>query len=97
MIENILSVTPAETLPFFYRTTHGVELDLILEWSGQERWAIEIKKHSTPVLSKGFYTACEDIKADKRFVIYDGAESFPLPGNVMAMPLFHFMEMLTLE
>jgi hypothetical protein len=94
VLENILSVIPAETIPFFYRTTHGVELDLVLEWAGQERWAVEIKKHSTPVLSKGFYSACEDIKAQRRFVIYDGKEVFTLPGDVEATPLFQFMQML---
>ncbi|TAD84065.1 MAG: ATP-binding protein [Bacteroidetes bacterium] len=95
VMENILSMTPAETLPYFYRTSHGAEIDLILEWSGQEKWAIEIKKHSTPVLSKGFYTACEDIRADRKFVIYGGTETFPLPGGVMAMPLFQFIHMLS--
>ncbi len=94
VIENILSVIPVETLPFFYRTTHGVELDLVLEWAGKERWAIEIKKHSTPVLSKGFYTACDDVKAHRRFIIYDGLESFTMPGEVMAIPLYQFMQLI---
>jgi uncharacterized protein len=94
VVENILSVAPPWAVPFFYRTSHGAEIDLVLEWAGQERWAIEIKKHSTPVLSKGYYSACEDIKANRRFVIYDGQESFGLPGGVMAMPLVGFMEML---
>lgn len=97
VIENILSVTPAETVPYFYRTTHGVELDLILELPSQQRWAIEIKKHSTPSLSKGFYTACEDIRPQRRFVIYDGKETFKLPGDVLAVPLYQFMQMLTEE
>jgi predicted AAA+ superfamily ATPase len=94
VIENILSITPAETLPYFYRTSHGAEIDLILEWSGQEKWAIEIKKHSTPVLSKGFYSACDDIEASKKYVIYGGTETFLLPGGVMAMPLFQFLQLL---
>lgn len=33
--------------PFFFRTSDGYELDLVLDW-GTERWAIEIKLTSNP-------------------------------------------------
>ncbi|MBT3379128.1 MAG: ATP-binding protein [Lentisphaerae bacterium] len=35
--------------PFFFRTSDGYELDLVLEWGG-ERWAVEFKLTSSPTV-----------------------------------------------
>jgi uncharacterized protein len=66
VIENILTVLPSHAQAFYYRTAGGAEIDLVLEFSIKEKWASEIKRSTTPTLSKGFYIACEDIKASKR-------------------------------
>ena len=94
VIENLLSVTPAHVQPFYYRTSGGAELDLILEFGVNDRWAIEIKRNSTPTLSRGFYTACDDIQASKRLVVYSGKDSFPLGKNVTALSLPDLMDAL---
>ncbi len=94
VIENILSVAPSSALPFYYRTAGGAEIDLILEFSGSEKWAIEIKRNSVPSLSKGFFIACEDIKATKRFVVYSGKDRFSMGEEVIAISLFDFMQEL---
>src|ERR1700733_445807 len=65
VIENIMSVASPNVQPFYYGTPGGGEIDLILEFSPTEKWAIEIKRNSSPSVSKGFYTACEDIKPQK--------------------------------
>lgn len=94
VIENILSVAPANARPYFYRTAHGAEIDLVIEFSGQEKWAIEIKRSTTPVLSKGFYMACQDIKPGRRFVVYAGQDKFAMGDNITAIPLHGIMEEL---
>ncbi len=94
VIENVMSVAPSGVLAFYYRTSGGAEIDLILEFSGNEKWAIEIKRSSAPSLSKGFHIACEDIKADKRFVIYSGKEKFSLGEGITAISLSDLMEKL---
>jgi len=94
VIENILSVAPQRVQPFYYRTTGGAEIDLILEFGPDERWAIEIKRSSAPSLSKGFHISCEDIKATRKFVVYGGQDRFPMPNDVEAIPLFDLMEIL---
>ncbi|SDC63345.1 hypothetical protein SAMN04487894_103169 [Niabella drilacis] len=53
-----------------------------------------IKRNSVPKLSKGFYIACDDIQADKRFVVYAGRDQFPLGRDVMAIPLPRLMNEL---
>ena len=91
VIENILSVVQSRALSYYYRTSAGAEIDLILEFSGQEKWAIEIKRSSAPALSKGFHIACEDIKADRKFVIYSGNDRFSLGANVTAISVAGLM------
>lgn len=94
VIENILSVAPGNARPYYYRTASGQEVDLILEFSGQEKWAIEIKRSSVPVLSKGFYQACEDIRPDRKFVVYTGQDRFPMGEGITAIPLSELMDEL---
>jgi len=94
VIENILSVAPERALPYYYRTTGGAEIDFVLEFSGNEKWAIEIKRSSVPSLSKGFHIGCDDIKADRRYVVYSGKDKFTLGEGVTAIPLPVLMQEL---
>ena len=92
VIENILSVAPARVQPFYYGTPAGAEIDLILEFSGKEKWAIEIKRSSSPSLSKGFYIACEDVKPQRRYVVYSGKDTFSLGDGITAISLYQLMQ-----
>ena len=91
VIENLLSILPPHCQPFFYRTSSGAEIDLVLEWPNQERWAIEIKRTSTPKLERGFYEACRTIVPTKKYMIYTGQDTFPLPHDVTAMGVSSFI------
>jgi hypothetical protein len=91
VIENIMSVAPLNVQAFYYGTPAGAEIDLILEFSPTEKWAIEIKRNTAPSVSKGFYIACDDIKPQRRYVVYSGKDRFPLAHGVLAIPLFELM------
>jgi len=84
-IENLLAAAPAGTRPYFYRTSAGAELDLLLELPRRERWAIEIKRSTAPAVSKGFHIAAADVKATRRLVVHSGSESYPLANGVQAV------------
>jgi uncharacterized protein len=43
-------------------------------------------------LSRGFYVACEDLKPDRKFVIYGGQDTFSLREDVLAISLYTFMK-----
>ena len=92
VIENIISVLPSGVQTFYYGTPGGAEIDLILEFSGMEKWAIEIKRSSAPSLSKGFHVACEEIKPVRRYVVYSGRDTFTMETGVIALPLIVLME-----
>ena len=85
VIENLLAAAPSGTSACFYRTAVGAEIDLVLDLPPKERWAIEIKRSSAPVLSKGFYLGCDDIKATRRMVVHAGEETFGLGDGVEAV------------
>ena len=92
VIENLMSVTPPNVQPFYYGTPAGAEIDLILEFSPTEKWAIEIKRNTAPNVSKGFYIACEDIQPQRRYVVYSGRDRFRLGQGAIAIPLFELMQ-----
>ena len=90
VIENILSICPRHVEPYFYRTATGNEIDLLLS-DGDDLMAIEIKRSTAPRLTKGFYTACEDIKPTSRWVVYLGDDEYKLPQEVTVLPLQNMM------
>ena len=86
VINNLLANTSNRTLPSFYRTSGGAEIDLILEFPGlSEKWAIEIKVGSTAKPTRGFYNALTDVEPDKSFVVYADEERFQLSEGVEAI------------
>ena len=91
LIENILSVAPTGVQPFYYGTQGGAEIDLILEFSGTTKWAIEIKRSSSPTVNKGFHIACEDLNPERRYVVYAGTDRFSLGNGVTAISLSDLM------
>lgn len=95
VIENILSIAPEGTKASFYRTSAGAEIDLVLELPGKNGlWAIEIKRSLTAKVDKGFHIACEDIQADRQFVVCPIEESFEISQSIEAIGLVPFLELL---
>jgi uncharacterized protein len=93
-LETLIAVSPAGTEPYFYRTSAGAELDLILRLPGGEVWAIEIKRATAPKLSRGFHIAAADIGATKRLLVYAGAREVPAGEDTRALPLGAAIAML---
>ena len=87
VIENIVSALPAHASFGYYRTVGGAEVDLVIELGGGETWAVEIKRSTAPRVSRGFHSACEDLRPARRLVVYPGSESFPLGRDIEAVPL----------
>lgn len=85
--ETLSAADPSGTRLNFYRTSAGAEIDVLLTLPGSAVWAIEIKRSLAPKVEKGFHLAAEEIKPDRRIVIYPGTEIYRLPHDVEAMPL----------
>jgi predicted AAA+ superfamily ATPase len=87
-LENILASAPAQVQGYFYRSSGGAEVDLILQWPGGDLWAIEIKRSLSPKVERGFHAACADLNPTRKMVVYPGQESYPMGNDVYAMPIF---------
>ncbi len=96
-LETLIAAAPVGTEAFFYRTSAGAELDLVLRLPGSQTWAIEIKRTTAPKVSRGFHLAIEDIKADRRILVYAGEREVPLGEGLRAMPLDVAVEQLRLQ
>jgi len=57
-------------------------------------WAIEIKRSSTPSVSKGFHIGCADIRAKRKLVVYPGDSSFSLGQKIEAIGLLDLVREL---
>ena len=87
VIEQIMSIIPENWSTYFYRTSAGAEIDLLLVPKNKKPIAIEIKYSASPKVSKGFWNIFEDTSCEKGFVVYPGEEIYPLSKNVFATPI----------
>ncbi|NQW38798.1 MAG: ATP-binding protein [Cyanobacteria bacterium] len=87
VIETLLSLLPERAQGWFYRTAAGAEIDLVIEWPNGNRWAVEIKRSSTPRLSRGFHQARADLLPDRCFVVAPIQSSYPLTEGVEVISL----------
>ena len=94
VIENLIAVLRGRTIPGFYRTAAGAEIDLILERPSRGPIAIEIKSGAVPSVAKGFHMAITDLKPAASFVIYAGEERYPIGAGIEAIGLRELMTLL---
>ena len=85
VIENLIALSSDRAVAGFYRTSAGAEIDLVLELTGGEIWAIEIKSGRSASPSRGFYNACEDVQPNKSFVVHAGEERYPVSQDAEAI------------
>ena len=95
-IETLLACVPGGVTGYFYRTSGGAEIDLLLAWPGGELWAIEIKRSSAPKVERGFHSACADLKPSRKWVVYPGKDAYPLASDIQAISLHSLCQKLAI-
>jgi len=86
VIENLLSQAPLATA-WFYRSSAGAEIDLLLEFAAGNLHAVEIKRSlGDPRPSKGFHLACDDLRLRGRWVVYPGRERYRVDARTEVIP-----------
>lgn len=85
VMEEIRKILPENRPMYFYRTSAGAEIDLLIFDKRNRPIAVEIKFSSDPRPQKGFFIALEDLRCKRGFVIYPGEESYPLKDNILAL------------
>ena len=87
VIENLLDAAPELAQGYFYRTSGGAEIDLLLVWPDGKKWAVEIKRSLSPKLERGFHSAHDDLKPERSFVVYPGTERYRVSETVETISL----------
>jgi uncharacterized protein len=94
-IENLISAAPRGTEASFYRSSAGAEIDLVLKLPAGALWAMEVKRTTSPKVSRGFHIASDDLNAEHRVLVYAGDKDVPVGGDARAMPLMDALERLS--
>lgn len=69
----------------FYRTASGAEMDIVAE-RGKRRIGFEVKFSSAPALSKGFWSAKNDLDLERACVVAPVESVYPLAPDVEVVP-----------
>jgi predicted AAA+ superfamily ATPase len=94
VLENLLSVLPWRSSAFFYRTSSGAEIDLVLEHASGALWAIEVKRGLAAKIERGFHAAREDLQPERAFLVHAGEDRYPVSANLEAISLRGMMDEL---
>jgi len=94
VVENLLTVAQEEVRGYFYRTSAGGEIDLLLYFPDGRLWAIEVKRSLTPKPKRGFHSACKDLGPDRRFVVYPSDETYQIDQDTLAIPLLELANLV---
>lgn len=87
-IESLIAAAPRGTEAYFFRTSAGAEIDLLLQLPGRAApWAVEFKRSIAPKIERGFHAACETVAPERRWVVYGGTERFSIAAGVEAIAL----------
>ncbi|WP_299784384.1 ATP-binding protein [uncultured Roseobacter sp.] len=86
-IENLIAAAPRGTEASFYRSSAGAEIDLILKLPSGALWAIEVKRTTSPKVTRGFHIAADDLDVAERLLVYAETREVPGQGRLRAMPL----------
>lgn len=95
VIENLLVCAGEKAQGYFYRTSGGAEIDLLLAWPDGSLWAVEIKRSLSPKVERGFHAACDDLAPARKYVVYPGQERYPLAKDIEAISLAELAKLLS--
>ena len=73
---------------YFWATHAGAELDLLLA-DGATRIGVEVKRTTTPSVTRSLRSAIETLRLDQAFVVHGGEHTFALGDGVEAVAAAH--------
>ena len=87
VLQQISAINSNNVSVWFYRTSGGAEIDILLQFNNGDLWALEVKKSAIPTPRRGFYEAIKDVKPQRALVVYTGNETYNISPDVQAIPL----------
>ena len=93
VLENIASVIGDRAQIWFYRTSAGAEMDLVIA-IGSKRIGIEIKRSLTPALTKGGHHSIADLNLDATYIVYPGTDQYYIKDRIQIIPVANLLKEL---
>ena len=94
ILENVIAALGVEERQCYFWAAHsGAEIDLVVNRGGRLR-GIEIKRTSSPAVTRSMHNAVEDLELDRLDVIHAGGETFPLAQGIRAVAARRMLEFL---
>ena len=88
VVEQIIRQAPPRTEFFFYRSSGGAEIDLLVKQPGQQiPTAVEVKLSLSPTPERGFWQALADLGCTRGYVVYPGMDRYSLRAGVEVIPV----------
>ncbi len=97
VIENLLSAAAGKARPYFYSTSAGAQVDLVLEFVPDKIWAISIRLTSAPALERGYCNAIKDLKAQRNIIVHKGRISHTMRDGIEVLTLIDAMNEVSSE
>lgn len=85
VVEQLLAAIP-QAQASCYRTGHGEDADLVLEFRDGEVWLVEVKRSAAPIVSRSLHQAAVDVGARLRLLSAPVERRHPLPNGIEVMP-----------
>ncbi|WP_375230028.1 ATP-binding protein [Roseobacter sp. S98] len=93
-IEAIVNASSGNATPAFYRDKEKNEIDLVLRFSSDAIYAIEMKLNSDAKTKKGFAIGCDAVGATQRLVVHSGETDFTSDEGVPRLKLVSALKQL---
>jgi predicted AAA+ superfamily ATPase len=91
VIEEICKQLPDYVVPYFYRTHHGAEIDLLLVVNNTPWMSIEIKHSLSPKVGIGFHQSIDEMQTKLNYIIYTGEQTYQTKEGYVVMGLMQFL------
>ncbi|MCC7464705.1 MAG: ATP-binding protein [Saprospiraceae bacterium] len=91
VIEQIYRIAGKQCEYYYYRTSAGAEVDLLLLTPRLGKICIEIKYANAPKISRGFYNCIEDLNPERSYVITPDSESYQRSDGIRIVNIYDFL------
>ena len=92
VLEQIIQLLDENISPYYYRTHHGSECDLVLERGNQIIAVLEVKYSNSPVVSKGFSISISDLASKRNFMLTPSSDDYHVRKDIQVCSLSTFLE-----
>jgi predicted AAA+ superfamily ATPase len=84
VIEQLLNAAPRADCSF-YRSSHGAEADLVIEFRNGETWVVEVKRSSAPSVARGFHLAVQAVEAHRKLLVAPVESTYSIREGIEVM------------